>query len=78
MTAGRDPRRLARIRSDGFAWTNQELDLEVNGLATPIVDGSGATVAIATLYGPSYRFAESLRPSLGEEFADFIRQRAVA
>ena len=67
--------RLGRIRRDGYAWTDQELDLEVNGLAAPIVDDSGALVAVATLYGPSYRFAETLTPRLGEEFAALVRSR---
>ena len=69
-------RRLVAIRRDGYAWTDQELDLEVNGLAVPVVDGTGATVAIATLYGPSYRFAESLSPDLGRRFADFVAARS--
>jgi DNA-binding IclR family transcriptional regulator len=46
-------KRLARIRRDGYAWTDQELDLEVNGLAAPIVDAAGTTIAVATLYRPS-------------------------
>jgi DNA-binding IclR family transcriptional regulator len=71
-------RRLAAIRRDGFAWTDQELDLEVNGLAAPIVDADGELVAVATLYGPSYRFAASLLPSLGEEFAAWVTERAGA
>ncbi len=65
-------KRLARIRRDGFAWTDQELDLEVNGLAAPIVGTDGNTVAVATLYGPSYRFAEQLAPELGRQFAAFV------
>lgn len=69
-------KRLARIRREGYAWTDQELDLEVNGLAAPILDGSGATIAVATLYGPSYRFAEQLAPELGEQFASFVRERS--
>ena len=69
-------KRLARIRRDGYAWTDQELDLEVNGLAAPIVDAAGATVAVATLYGPSYRFAEQLDPQLGRKFATFVRERS--
>jgi DNA-binding IclR family transcriptional regulator len=71
-------KRLARIRRDGYAWTDQELDLEVNGLAAPIVDAAGATVAVATLYGPSYRFAEQLDPQLGRTFASFVRERSAA
>jgi DNA-binding IclR family transcriptional regulator len=68
--------RLSRIRRDGYAWTDQELDLEVNGLAAPLVDVAGTTLAVATLYGPSYRFAEQLDPQLGRTFASFVRERA--
>lgn len=67
--------RLARIRRDGYAWTDQELDLEVNGLAAPIRDGDGAPVAVATLYGPSYRLSERLLPDLGAQFAEFVEAR---
>ena len=68
--------RLDRIRRDGYAWTDQELDLEVNGLAAPIVDATGTTIAVATLYGPSYRFSEQRDPDLGHEFARLVRERA--
>ena len=71
-------KRLARIRRDGYAWTDQELDLEVNGLAAPIANAAGATIAVATLYGPSYRFAEHLAPELGASFASFVSERAAA
>jgi DNA-binding IclR family transcriptional regulator len=71
-------RRIERIRRDGYAWTDQELDLEVNGLAAPIADDAGDLIAVATLYGPSYRFAESLRPDLGHEFAEFVARRSAA
>ena len=68
-------KRLARIRRDGYAWTDQELDLEVNGLATPILDSAGTAIAVATLYGPSYRFAEQLDPTLGAQFAALVLAR---
>jgi DNA-binding IclR family transcriptional regulator len=71
-------KRLARIRRDGYAWTDQELDLEVNGLATPILDTAGTTIAVATLYGPSYRFAEQLDPELGAQFAALVGARTAA
>lgn len=67
--------RLARIRRDGYAWTDQELDLEVNGLAAPIRGGSGDQLAIATLYGPSYRLSEQAHPALGAQFASFVQAR---
>ncbi len=70
-------RRLAAIRASGFAWTDQELDLEVNGLAAPILDADGHLVAVATLYGPSYRFSPDVRPDLGVEFAAFVTDHAL-
>jgi IclR family acetate operon transcriptional repressor len=69
-------RRLAAIRTTGYAWTDQELDLEVNGLAAPILGSGGGLLAVATLYGPAYRFAQALQPELGAEFAAFIADRA--
>lgn len=68
-------RRLRRIRRDGYAWTDQELDLEVNGLAVPILDPADELLAVATLYGPSYRFAEALQPALGGELAARVIER---
>ncbi len=69
--------RLARIRTLGFAWTDQELDLEVNGLAVPIRDGAGKQVAVATLYGPAYRLDALGSPDLGPALAAFVAERAV-
>lgn len=69
--------RLMRIRRDGYVWTDQELDLDVNGLATPVRDASGDQVAVATLYGPSYRLSEALRPELGAELVAFVGARSL-
>jgi DNA-binding IclR family transcriptional regulator len=71
-------KRLAAIRRTGYAWTDQELDLEVNGLAAPIIAPEGGLLAVATLYGPSYRFSEALQPDLGREFAAFVAERTAA
>ncbi|MEY2957609.1 MAG: hypothetical protein RLZZ01_177 [Actinomycetota bacterium] len=68
--------RLARIRCDGYAWTDQELDLDVNGLAVPIVDADGRLIAVATLYGPSYRLGAAVDPDLGRRLAEFVADRA--
>lgn len=70
--------RLAGVRRDGYAWTDQELDLEVNGLAAPITDGTGRLIAVATLYGPSYRLAADTRPELGAAMAQLVAERAAA
>ena len=68
--------RLTRIRRDGFTWTDQELDLDVNGLAVPIRDHAGAAIAVATLYGPAYRLSAEASPELGPALAEFVNERA--
>jgi DNA-binding IclR family transcriptional regulator len=69
-------RRLDEIRRLGYAWTDQELDLEVNGVAAPIdVDDIGPT-AIATLYGPTYRLDPLATPDLGARLVAFVRERS--
>ena len=55
--------RLKHIRSEGHAWTNQELDVGVNGLAVGIFD-DGQLVATVSLFGPDYRFSETRKPDL--------------
>lgn len=70
--------RLERIRDDGFAWTDQELDVDVNGVAVPVLDGAGRQVAVATLYGPAYRLDPTVRPALAAELAAFVAARAPA
>lgn len=67
--------RIAHIRRDGFAWTDQELDLDVNGVAVPITDADGRQVAVATLYGPAYRLNAGELPGLGPALADFVAAR---
>lgn len=67
-------KRLRRVRSDGFAWTDQELDLGINGVAVPIVI-DGALTATVSLFGPSYRFSESLHSDLGPQLSDLVRTR---
>jgi DNA-binding IclR family transcriptional regulator len=56
-------RRIDYVRRRGYAWTDQELDLEVNGLAVPVLE-DGVAVAALSMYGPAYRFGESLPGSM--------------
>ena len=56
--------RLRYVRRRGYAWTDQELDLEVNGLALPVGDADGRIVAAVSLYGPAYRLAEHIPGSM--------------
>jgi len=68
-----DPARLRvqldTIRSDGFAWADQQLDLEVNGVAAPVRDPEGSIVAAISLYGPAYRLNPDEAPDLGAQLA---------
>lgn len=70
--------RLGRIRRDGFAWTDQELDVDVNGVAVPVRSPDGSVVAAAGLYGPAYRLDQAASPDLGRELARFVAERAGA
>ncbi len=56
--------RIRYVRRRGYAWTDQELDLEVNGLALPVTDDEGRVVAAVSLYGPAYRLAEHIPGSM--------------
>lgn len=60
---------LSRIRTDGYAWADQQLDLEVNGLAAPVIDSTGSVVAAISLYGPAYRLNQTAAPALGSHLA---------
>ncbi len=68
-------RRLGQIMAQGYAWTDQELDEGVNGLAVPIIDDSGLLATIS-LYGPSYRFAPDHLVDAGDELVRTVDGRA--
>jgi len=65
--------RLRLIRKQGYSWTDQELDIGINGLAVR-VPATDDQVAIISLYGPSYRFSPSARPTLSADLRDFITE----
>lgn len=69
--------RLQVIASDGHAWTDQELDVGINGLAVPVVL-DGETVASITLYGPSYRFSAEACPNLAADLKQLVAERISA
>jgi len=68
--------RLDEVRENGWAWTNQELDVGVNGLAVPVFNSEDTLIAAVSLFGPAYRFAESLLPRLAAEVAALVRLRS--
>lgn len=69
--------RLADIRTDGYAWADQELDLEVNGLAVPMLH-DGRAIAVVSLYGPAHRLSPQARDGLAEEFRSLVHERTPA
>ena len=73
-----DPAELADHRDTttaaGFAWSDQALDLEVNGLAVVVTDTDPH--AAISLYGPAYRLNPADRPDLGAELKDLVDRRA--
>ncbi len=69
-------RQLETIRTNGFAWADQQLDLEVNGVAAPVVDADGDMVAAISLYGPAYRLNPDRAASLGTELAEKVDSAA--
>lgn len=72
---GRIRERIQRARVEHHAWTDQELDIDVNGLAVPIVGQGGELLAMASLYGPAHRFNPARRPGLGTELSAHVLER---
>jgi len=70
-------KRLKQIVIDGWAWTDQELDLGINGLAVPVFT-DGEMTATLSLYGPSYRFSPEARPALATNLATLVATRTGA
>ncbi len=66
--------RLRTIAENGYAWTNQELDVGVNGLAVAVVI-DGEPTATISLYGPSYRFSPEVLPDAGDALRDMVDER---
>lgn len=70
-------KRLKAIREDGYCWTDEELDVGVNGLAVPLVRND-QLVATISLFGPAYRLNPDARPWLASGLATLVNDRASA
>ena len=66
--------RLGRVRKQGFAFVDQELETGLVAIAAPIVDGSGNGKAAISLHWPVVRFD---RQKLAE-FGSIVRSAAMA
>lgn len=63
------------VASTGIAWADQALDLEVTGLAVPVIDDRGTVVAAISLYGPAYRLNAADRPDLASDLRHVVDDR---
>lgn len=69
--------RLEATRRDGFAWTLEEFDDDVNGVAVAVTV-EGDCLASVGYFGPSYRLAPDHPPELAESLVDLVNTRAPA
>lgn len=75
ITATATLRDVVRMSAErGYAWADQALDLEVNGVAV-LVPGADPEASIS-LYGPAYRLNPSDRPDLGDALHKLVREQA--
>lgn len=66
--------RLRTIRETGYCWTNQELDVGINGLAVPVVHDA-ELVATISLFAPTYRFNPVALPDLASDIIELTEAR---
>lgn len=66
--------RLREIRESGYCWTDQELDVGVNGFAVPVVHNN-ELVATISLFAPTYRFSPAALPDLAANVIALTAQR---
>ena len=75
ITAAGPLREVVRTSAaQGYAWADQALDLEVNGVAV-LVPEADPVVSIS-LYGPAYRLNPSDRPGLGDALRNLVSELA--
>jgi DNA-binding IclR family transcriptional regulator len=70
--------RVRAVRETGHIWTDEELEVGVNGLAVAILSTPDDLLASISLYGPSYRFAPEVRPDLASQLVNVVSSRAAA
>jgi IclR family acetate operon transcriptional repressor len=56
---------LRDIRSQGYSFSDQEVDREVRAVAAPILNSRGELIAGLTVAGPAYRIHKKTVQSLG-------------
>ena len=61
---------LTRVRKQGYAVSQEELEEGLNVVAAPIYDYTGQVTASVTVAGPAYRVTPELFPQLAARLAD--------
>ena len=54
--------RLAAVAAQPAAWVFGEYDDDINSVAAPVRDATGAVVAAVHVHGPAYRFPGTADP----------------
>jgi IclR family transcriptional regulator, KDG regulon repressor len=57
---------LRKIRRRGYAFSDQESELDAWGVAAPIRTGTGEVIAALNVAGPSFRLNKREVPTLGK------------
>ena len=65
-------RRVARVRTEGIAWTVNELEDGLTSVSAPLIASSGEVVGGVNIHGPSYRFPGGR----SDEFEKLVRASA--
>ena len=74
ITAGYElKKQLKKVAAQGYALEDEELDLEVRGIAAPIHDYTGSVVGALSISGPAMRLGET---RLHDELAPMVERAA--
>lgn len=65
---------LRAVREDGWAYTQEELELGLNALAAPVRGANGQVVAAVSVSGPAYRLTWGSVPQLAEKVLAAARE----
>ena len=58
------------MREQGWACTNEELEIGLNAVAAPVYDGTGEVVAAVGVSGPSYRLTVESFPDVAAHLVE--------
>jgi DNA-binding IclR family transcriptional regulator len=65
---------LQEIRQRGYAFSNQEVELDVWAVAAPILAGTGEPIAALAVAGPAFRLNRREVPALGKLVIQYARK----